>query len=237
MYPMWAAVGAVAALPAGTALRGQVVRLSVQAGQPDEACCRHCGAPLPGQPALACGHCGQWLGAPAAIELMAAAVAGLLLARFGPAPASAAFAYLGVLAVALTQIDIAVQRLPDRLTLTAYPALIVVLALSAVTGTGSPTFVRALLAGLGLAACYLVLAVLSGGQLGGGDVKLAGLIGLVLGWLGWGTLLAGAAAGFVLAAMAGLALLAARRAARRTMLSFGPYMLWGALLAMLASRP
>lgn len=237
MYLMWGAVGAVTALPAGTALRGQVARLSVRSGEPDEASCRRCGTPLPCQAAIACGHCGQWLGARLVLEVTAAAVAGLLLARFGAQPASAAFAYLGVLAVALTEIDAAVQRLPDRLTLTAYPALVVLLGLGAVTGAGASAFARSLLAGLALAACYLLLALLSGGQLGGGDVKLAGLIGLVLGWLGWGTLLAGAAAGFVLAATSGLVMLATRRASWRTMISFGPYMLWGAWLAMLATRP
>jgi leader peptidase (prepilin peptidase)/N-methyltransferase len=95
--------------------------------------------------------------------------------------------------------------------------------------------VRALLGGVALGTCYLLLGLLSGGQLGGGDVKLAVPIGLVLGWLGWSTVLLGAAAGFVLAAIAGLALLAARRASMRTLISFGPYMLWGALLAIVAS--
>jgi leader peptidase (prepilin peptidase) / N-methyltransferase len=237
MYPMWAAVGAVGALPAATVLRGQVARLSVPAGQPEELCCRNCAAPLPGLPAVACSQCGNWFGAPLAIELTGAVVSGLLLARFGPQTVSAAFAYLGVLAVALTQIDVTVQRLPDRLTLTAYPALVILLALSAMTGAGSRPFVRALLAGPGLAACYLLLGLLSRGQLGGGDVKLAALIGLVLGWLGWRTLVLGAAVGFVLAAFAGLAMLATRRAAMRTLISFGPYMLWGAFLAIFMAKP
>jgi len=234
MYAIWAATGAISALPAGTVLRGQVARLSVRSGEPDEVSCQQCAAPLPERPAVRCGHCGQWLGALLAIELTAAAVAALLIARFGPNPYVAAFAYLGVLGVALTQVDMAVRRLPDRLTLPAYPAVVALLAIAAVAGGDSASFERAMLGGAALAVCYLIFGLVSGGQLGGGDVKLAGLIGLVLGWLGWGTLVLGAAAGFVLAAIAGVALLAAGKASRRTLISFGPYMLWGALLAMLA---
>ncbi len=236
MNLLWAATGAIAALPAGTALRGQVYRLSVRSGEPDEATCRECGAPLPGSLVPRCPHCGRWLGAAGAIELVAAAVAGLLLARFGGQPAVAAFAFLGVLGVALTQIDVAVHRLPDRLTLPAYPALIVLLGVAAAIDGDGSALVRALLGGLVLAAVYLLLGLVSGGQLGGGDIKLAGLIGLVLGWIGWPALIFGACLGFVLAGLAGLVLLVGRRAARRSMISFGPFMLYGALLVIVAVR-
>ncbi len=238
----WAASGGAAGLAAGTMLRGQVAMLSVRGGEPDEVCCRECAAQLPGTaalhgpPALRCGHCGSWIGAPMAIELAAAAVVALLFARIGFQPAVAAFAFLGVLGVALAQIDVAVQRLPDRLTLAGYPALVALLTLAAAVTSAWQDLARALLGGLVLGAAYLLLGLLSGGQLGGGDIKLAGLIGLLLGWAGWSALVAGAGLGFVLAAVVGLALLATRRVARRTMISFGPYMLAGALLVIL-SRP
>src|SRR5262249_60555333 len=120
---------------------------------------------------------------------------------------------------------------PDRLTLPASPAVAALLAIAAVAGGDTASFERAMLGGAALAVCYLIFGLVSGGQLGGGDVKLAGLIGLVLGWLGWGTLMLGAAAGFVLAALAGGALLAPRQAARRTAIRSGPAMPWGAALA------
>jgi leader peptidase (prepilin peptidase) / N-methyltransferase len=232
---MLIAAGAAAGLAAGLALRGEVVRLSVPGGEPEQAACGQCAAPLPGRPTARCGHCGRWLGPPLAIELATAAVIGLLLAKFGGQPAVAAFAYLGVLGVALSQIDAAVQRLPDRLTLPAYPALVLLLAVAASVDHDWSAFGRALLGGLAAGAAYLALGLVSGGQLGGGDIKLAGLIGLVLGWLGWPTLLFGAFAGFVLAATVSLVLLAARRITRRSRISFGPYLLGGALLAVLVS--
>ena len=240
MDVFWVASGAAAGLPAGTMLRGQVAMLSVPSGEPDEVCCRQCAAPLrgtpaqPGLPALRCGHCHSWIGAPMAIELAAAGVVALLFARIGVQPAVAGFAFLGVLGVALAQIDVAVQRLPDRLTLAGYPALIALLALAAAVTGSWQDLVRALLGALALGGAYLLLGVISRGQLGGGDIKLAGLIGLVLGWAGWHALVAGAILGFVLAALVGLALLATRRISRRSMISFGPYMLAGSLLAILS---
>jgi leader peptidase (prepilin peptidase) / N-methyltransferase len=234
MNVAWTAAGAVAGLPGGTVLRGQVCRLSVRSGEPDEAACADCATPLPAAPALRCAHCGSWLGAPAAIELVTAAVTALLFARFGEQPALVAFAYFGMVGVALAQIDVAAQRLPDRLTLPAYPALILLLSVAAaITGDGA-ALVRSLLGGLALGGGYLLLGLVSGGQLGGGDIKLAGLAGLLLGWLGWPTLVIGTCLGFVLAAIVSLALLAGRKISAHSMISFGPYLLGGALLAVLA---
>ena len=68
--------------------------------------------------------------------------------------------------------------------------------------------------------------------LGAGDVKLAGVLGLYLGWLGWPTLVLGAFAGFLAGGLVSLALLAARRATLATRVPFGPSMVAGALLAI-----
>jgi len=162
-------------------------------------------------------------------------VLALLLGRFGAQPETLAFAFLGALGVALAAIDITVRRLPDRLTLPAYPILIALLMVAAVAGGDVTALVRALLGGVTLAAGYLLLALLRPGQLGGGDVKLAGIAGLALGWLGWSTLIAGTVLGFVLSAVASLALLAMRRITLHSQICFGPFLLGGALLAILIS--
>jgi leader peptidase (prepilin peptidase) / N-methyltransferase len=234
---LWAAGAAAAGLPAGAALRGPVFRLSVSAGDPERTSCPRCAAPVRRWLAVRCGRCGGSLGTPVTLELATAAVLVLLLGRFGGQPDVAAFAFLGALGVALSAIDIAVQRLPDRLTLPAFPVLIALLAGSAAIQHDAGALARALLGGAALAAAYLLLALLRPGQLGGGDIKLAGLAGLVLGWLGWPTLLAGAALGFLLSAVASLALLAARRITLRSQICFGPFLLGGTLIAILASGP
>jgi leader peptidase (prepilin peptidase)/N-methyltransferase len=233
----WAAAGAAAGLAAGSVLRGLVFRLSVPAGAPDRVACPGCDAHLHRWSATRCRQCGRALGVPAVLELAAAAVLALLAGRFGGQPLTLALGFLGALGVALAAIDISVQRLPDRLILPAYPVLIALLAVAALTGHDLAALGRALLGGLVLAGGYLLLGLARPGQLGGGDVKLAGLAGLVLGWLGWRAVLTGAAAGFILAGLASLALLAARRVTLRGAISFGPFLLGGALLAILAAGP
>ena len=233
MTLIWAAIGGVTAFPAGTCLRSPVYRMSVRAGEPDQACCQECGALLPARIAIRCAGCGTWFGGRWLIELLAAAAVAPLFAKFGDQPESVVFGFLALVGVALVLVDLAVQRLPDRLTLPAYPMLVTLLALTALIDHDGGALRRALLGGLALAGCYLVLAMLSGGQLGGGDVKLAGLIGMALGWLGWSSLVTGACLGFLIAAIVGLVLLAGRRVTRTTLISFGPYMLGGALIATL----
>lgn len=123
VHLLWAAGAAAAGLPAGAALRGPVFRLSVPAGAPERTSCPRCAAPVRRWLAVRCGCCGGSLGTPVTLELATAAVLVLLLGRFGGQPDMVAFAFLGALGVALAAIDIAVQRLPDRLTLPAFAIL------------------------------------------------------------------------------------------------------------------
>ena len=232
---MWAAAGALAGVPVGAILRGPVFRLAVAQGEPERTACPDCGAATTSWRAARCRGCGRRFMAPAVLELSTAAVLALLCGRFAGQSSVLAFCFLGALGVALGAIDIAVQRLPDRLTRPAYPVLVVLLGAAAAIGHDGGALVRALLAGVALAATFLGLALLRPGQLGGGDVKLAGLLGLGLGWLGWPAVIAGAALGFVLSAVVSLGLLAARRISLRSEIFFGPFMLGGALLAILAS--
>jgi leader peptidase (prepilin peptidase)/N-methyltransferase len=162
---------------------------------------------------------------PIAVGALAAVVA--LAARGGVTlllPAHAAFA---VLASALTALDLRLRRLPDALTFPAYPLLLALLALPG----DAPALLRALLAALALTAGYYALAFAGGA--GFGDVKAAGAVGLILGFTGWGAVLTGTVYASLLAAAWALALLLTRRAHRRTQIPFGPFMMSGALLALL----
>lgn len=145
--------------------------------------------------------------------------------------------YLGLASVglALTAIDLDVHRLPDPIVLPAVPVLFVLLVLAS-AGTGEwGALLRAVLAGVVLLVGYFVLAFVSpgGGGLGLGDVKLAGLLGLALGWLGWGEVLVGALAGFVVGGLVVTVLLIARRVGRKSFVAFGPFMIVGALVGVL----
>jgi leader peptidase (prepilin peptidase)/N-methyltransferase len=171
-----------------------------------------------------------------AAELVTAVVLALLALRFGPHPVLVAYCWLGVTGVALAFIDARHKRLPDALTLPGYLAGLVLLGVAAL---GEPDGGRHYLMALaGLAAAWLLFAVQAlvyPAGIGWGDVKLAGVLGLYLGWLGAGALVAGLAAGYLLAAVAGLGLLVMRRASRKTLLPFGPFLLTGTLIAILLS--
>jgi leader peptidase (prepilin peptidase)/N-methyltransferase len=81
-------------------------------------------------------------------------------------------------------------------------------------------------------AVFLLAALLSpGGEgLGLGDVKLAGVLGALLGWWGWSEALVGLLSGFVLGGLGAALLLLTRRVGRGGSLAFGPAMLLGAYL-------
>ncbi|GAA2958779.1 A24 family peptidase [Microbacterium schleiferi] len=144
----------------------------------------------------------------------------------------AAFAAFAVIGAALAIIDIRSHRLPNRLVALAGASGLVLLAGAAVTGGGIDALLRSLLAALALFAAYLALRMLSAGGVGGGDIKLAAVIGLYLGWLGWGSVLVGTLAGFVLGGLFAAAMLLIRRAKRRTAIPFGPWMIAGAWVAI-----
>jgi leader peptidase (prepilin peptidase)/N-methyltransferase len=79
---------------------------------------------------------------------------------------------------------------------------------------------------------YFLLRAVYPPGMGFGDVKLAGVLGLYLGYLGWGHVFAGTFAAFLLGGVWGLIVLLARRANLGSAIPFGPFMLAGAALAM-----
>jgi len=184
-----------------------------------------------------CRYCGAGFGAwhPAA-EILTAVTFALLGLGFGASPVLPAFCFLALVSVALTFIDVAHQRLPDLLTLPAYPVAIVALVAAAPFVPHGPRHLVHAVIGLAAAlAFYLILALIYPAGIGWGDVKLSGLLGLYLGWVGPDALVIGLAAGFVLAAVVGLALIVAGRATRRSQIAFGPFMVAGALAVIVAA--
>ena len=175
---------------------------------------------------------------PAPPALPVGAVTALLLgglaARVHPILVLAAACWLAACAVPLACTDIAVQRLPDPLTGAAYAGTAVLLLAAAAVGGHWSALVRALLGGLALAGFYLLLMVISPSGMSLGDVKLAASLGTLLAWFSWRLLLAGGFAGFLLGGVFAAALLVSRRAGRKHPIPFGPFMIAGAVLAVVA---
>jgi leader peptidase (prepilin peptidase)/N-methyltransferase len=156
-----------------------------------------------------------------------------MLWRFGWSLELPAYLYFASVGLALAAIDIDTKRLPNPLTLPSYPVLGVLLLLPAVVDSQWSAYITAWLGGLALFAFYFLLVVIYPRGMGLGDVKLAGVLGLVLGWLGWGELAVGGFLGFLLGALVGGGLMVVRRAGRKTKIPFGPFMIVGTLIAVL----
>ena len=167
------------------------------------------------------------------VEAGTAVVFGVLTLAIGLEPELPAFLYLGAVGVALAMIDIDVKRLPDAIVLPSYPVAAVLLTVAAAVDGSWEDLLRAGLGMVALYAFYFLLALVYPAWMGFGDVKLAGILGLFLGWLGLAEVVSGGFLGFLFGGVVGGGLVLVRRAGRKSKIPFGPFMLAGALVAIL----
>ncbi|MBW8872421.1 MAG: prepilin peptidase [Leifsonia sp.] len=145
-----------------------------------------------------------------------------------------AFLYLAAISLALAIIDIETHKLPNVIVLPGYAVGVALLGTAALL-QGDLVGLGRMAAGAGiLFLFYFVLAMISPRGMGMGDVKLAGVLGLFLGSLGWGQLAVGAGAAFVLGGLFSIILLITRRVGRKGGIPFGPWMLLGAWVGVFA---
>jgi leader peptidase (prepilin peptidase)/N-methyltransferase len=169
--------------------------------------------------------------------VLLAAVLGAAVTFTGMRPALVGLVWVVVAALVLGAVDLASHRLPDRVTYPTVAVCAVAFTVDAVVLGTWPALLRAVLAAAVAFGVGAVAASLSPAGLGFGDVKLLGLIGLVLGWVGWETLATGIFLGLLTGALIAAALLVTRRAGWRTALPFGPPLLVGAALALASHGP
>ena len=169
-------------------------------------------------------------------ELATGLLFALAVLRFGVSEELPAYLVLAAAGVWLAVVDLRTRLLPDRVVLPTLGAGAVLLGVAALAGHDPAALGRAVAGSALLFAGYLVLALIAPAGLGMGDVKLAAVLGLYLGWLGWPALVDGALAGFVVQAVLALVLLAARRVQLRGAVPFGPAMLAGAALGIALLR-
>ncbi|MET4780451.1 prepilin peptidase [Glaciihabitans sp. UYNi722] len=144
----------------------------------------------------------------------------------------AAFLYLAAITVALALIDIDVHKLPNAIVLPSYIVAAVLFTTASILTGDFSAMLRAGIAMGAFFVAYFLMALVYPGGMGLGDVKLAGVLGIYLGWVGWGAVAVGALAAFVLAGIYAAILLLARRANRKSGIPFGPWMLAGAWLGI-----
>ena len=184
-----------------------------------------------------CRHCRSRIGAePIVIEGITAVVFALFGARFGADPALPAFCVLGAALVALVRIDLKEFRLPREITYTAFVIGGIGLLVAALVD-GRPERIRNALIGAGIALAIMWLIYLaSRGGMGDGDVRLAPLLGLYLGYLDPGIVPIGLFLGFSIGAVVGVVVMAVGQAGRKTALPFGPFLAAGTVLAVFVGQ-
>jgi leader peptidase (prepilin peptidase)/N-methyltransferase len=179
-----------------------------------------------------CRDCGEAISARYPIIEALTAALFVVMAVLVPPAALPAYLWLAGAGVALAVIDLDTKRLPNAIT---YPTAVIVgvwlIGASLVVGESGQAL-RTLLGGLALAGFFLLLNLFYPRGMGMGDVKLALPLGFALGYVSWATVLVGGFLAFFLGAVVGVALMSAGKAGRRSALPFGPFMLVGALLAL-----
>ncbi len=167
-----------------------------------------------------------WMGG-----LAGAVVAGLVGGRVGWAWDLLALLFLVPVGVALSVVDWRTRLLPTWVIAPSYGVVVALCAVSAVLSGQWSDLVRAGWGWVIAGGTFLLLWLIYPRGMGYGDVRLSGVLGIVLGYLGWGPLLVGVYAGFLLGGVGGTLLTLLRIVDRRAY-PFGPFMLLGALIGV-----
>lgn len=168
--------------------------------------------------------------------LVEVATAGLFAAaavRFGFSYALPGYCLFFAALLAISVIDLDHFIVPNRIIYPTLFATVPLLAGAALLDGSWKALEHATLGGLMGFGALLIVHMVSPRGMGFGDVRLAGIIGIYLGWLGYAHILLGLFLGFLLASVVGLGLIATRLRTRRDALPFAPFLAAGAMLAVL----
>ena len=182
--------------------------------------CRHCGEPISARYPL--------------VELACGALFAGLVARFGYDWALPAYLVLFAGLLALSVIDVETLLLPKVIV---WPLSIAVTALfvlaAAITGEWHPLLVG-VISGAAWFVLFYGMNLASPRMLGYGDVRLAPVLGLALGWLGWRSVLLGFFAANLIGAVIGITLIATKRMSRQQQIPYGVFLALGCAVAVFA---
>ena len=171
------------------------------------------------------------------VELATAALFAAAALRFGPDAALPAYLVLFAAIVAIAAIDLEHFIVPNRIVYPALFASVPLLVVAAAVGDEWASLRDAAVGGLAAWGALLVIHLASPRGMGFGDVRLAGLIGVHLGWLSLGHVVTGLFLAFASAAVVGLGLVAASLRTGKDRVPFGPFLALGAVAAVLFGGP
>ena len=185
-----------------------------------------------------CRNCGTRISARyPVIEIGTALLFVVVGARFAHSWALPAYLVLTAALVALSIIDLEHYILPSRIIYPVDGALLVLLAGASALEHDWGAYGRAVAAGAVAFAIFYVIHFVSPRGMGFGDVRLSFLLGLALGWLGWGEVAGGLLAGFLYGAVIGVALIAIKIRGRKQQIPFGPFLALGTMTFVVFGAP
>jgi leader peptidase (prepilin peptidase)/N-methyltransferase len=180
--------------------------------------CRHCGARISVRYPL--------------VEIATAVLFGLTAAAIGAVWVLPAYLWFVGVTIALTMTDIDHKLIPNRILFPSTAIGAVLLAIGALLDGEISSLGRALLGAAIFFGVLLIIALIVPGGFGFGDVKLAALLGLFTGYLGWGHLVVAMILPFWIGGVISILLLVTRIKGRKDKIPFGPYLIIGAYLAV-----
>lgn len=143
-----------------------------------------------------------------------------------------AYLVLAASSIALAVIDLDTKRLPFVVVAPTFVAGLVLLGAASLFDHDLASAVRAVGGAAALWLLYRMLHAVYPRGMAYGDVRLAGVLGLYLAWLGWDRLIVGAFLAFLLGGVFGIIFILAGRARMKTQIPYGPYMVVGSWLGI-----
>lgn len=181
--------------------------------------CRTCGHPISARYPL--------------VEALTGLTFGAVAARFGWDEALPAFLVLAAFLIALSAIDLDTFLLPKKLVWPAFGAGVVLLGGASLLQHDGRSAIEAAVGSLAAFAVLFLIHFVSPKGMGFGDVRLAAVLGLHLGWLELPEVPLGLFLSFLVASVVGVGLIATKRKGRKDRVPFGPFLAVGTGLAVL----
>jgi leader peptidase (prepilin peptidase)/N-methyltransferase len=185
--------------------------------------CRQCREPIPGRYPL--------------VELATAALFAGAGARFGASWALPGFLLFFAAMLAISVIDLEHLIVPNRIIWPTGLLSLPLLVVAAAAGHQWPAFRDALIGGAAAWGFLLIVHVINPRGMGFGDVRLAAVIGLYLGWLGVSHVALGLFLAFLGGSVVGIGLIVIHRKGIKSALPFGPFLAAGAAVSVFAGNP
>lgn len=140
--------------------------------------------------------------------------------------------WLACAGIALMVIDFKEFILPNAIVYPTFVVAVLAFGAASIIGADFEPLARSAIGMVASLAIFSLIVMVAPQGMGIGDLKLAGALGLYLGWFGWGTLFIGLLTPFLFASVFGISQIWSKRAILKSRIAFGPWMVFGAFFAI-----